>query len=178
MSDSELWYKGEKQISLHYVEEDFSDNITEISRCLKALRELEHIVKPLSFEFGVKCQNLKNLSYSFEIKPEVSYWHWEISPVPEGILTLGMYTGIAKVIPVNDISIDSLQHWIEEPLQQQCPDPNYKLRWSEMNIYASKAKVFDEYKFTKRKTFTMILNSKSKNLWSSNMTEEAILNFL
>ena len=143
MVDCFLW-EFEEQIVLNYYEEDDPSTLDEANRCLKALKELEPIIQALSVEFRVECRHLKRLAYSFEIKPEIEFWHWELSPVPPNISTFGFYTGIAKIIPVENITTEDLSQWIIEPLQQKSPDPEYDVRWSEINICATRAKVINE----------------------------------
>lgn len=149
MPDCQLW-EYEKEVALEYLEEDDLNPIEEAGRCLGALKEFESIIQPLSVELAVECRHLKRLAYSFEIKPEVPFWHWEISSVPLGVSTFGLYTGIAKVIEVADISIDDLYEWIKEPLQQKSPDPEYDIAWSEINIWATRARVINEIPFVAR----------------------------
>lgn len=56
MYDCELLQKGEKQINLLLYEEEDVDNITAITRYLKAFKELAKIVKPLAIESIIICQ--------------------------------------------------------------------------------------------------------------------------
>ena len=175
MVDCEIW-KGEKQITLQYNEQvDLSsvefhpgeseeqivsklnqvadlDDTRRATRCLKALKELEPIIQPLSVEFVVKYRNKKTLALKRDYRdfPEFPYWHWEISSIPPEIVTEGFYPDGAKVIPVENITVEDLSKWIVEPLQQKSPDPEYEVRWTEMNICATRARVIDEIRFAGR----------------------------
>ena len=149
MIDCYLW-EGDEQITLKYIEEEDLSAVEEVNHCLKALKELEHIIQPLSIEFIVKFRHRKRLAYSFELMPEVPYWHWEISPVPPDISTFGFYTGIARIIPVKNITTNNLKEWIKKPLQQKSPDSEYDVWWSEINICATRARIIDEIRFADR----------------------------
>lgn len=144
--------KGGKQISLNYVEEKDLSAVEEVHRCLKALKELEPIVQPLSVEFVVKYRHKKTLALKRDLKdfPKFPYWHWEISSVPPEIITQGLYFGGAKVIPVKDITTEDLSKWIEKPLQQKSSDPECNVWWSEINIYAVRARIINEIGFADR----------------------------
>ena len=156
MTDCQLW-EGDKQISLYYLREEDPTPAEEVRRCLKALKELEPVVQPLSVEFGVKYRHKKTLALKrdYRDRPKFPYWHWEISSVPPDIVTEGFHFGGAKVIPVKDITTKDLSKWIVEPLQQKSPDPKYDVWWSEINICATKARiinptVIDEIRCVKR----------------------------
>ena len=149
MTDCQLW-EYEKEIILEYFEEDDLSAVDEANRCLDALKELETIIQPLSVEFRTTCRHLKRLFHSFKIEPEVPFWHWQISSVPPGVSTFGVYTGIATVVSVDEIIIDNLSKWIEKALQQKSPDPEYDINWSEMNIWSTRAKIVDEVYFIGR----------------------------
>ena len=151
MVDCYLWEQDE-QITLEYVEEEDLNSIEEVSHCLKALKELEPIIQPLSVEFGVKYRHRKTfaLKRAYKDRPEIPYWHWEISSIPPEIFTEGFHFGGAKVIPVENITTEDLSKWIVEPLQQKSPDPEYDVRWTEINICAVRARVIDEIRFVGR----------------------------
>ena len=149
MVDCYLW-EGDKQIGLYYLEEEDLSAVEEVNRCLKALGELEPIVQPLSVEFVAVYRHQKKLNFSYKFMPEVPYWHWEISSIPSEIVTDGFYTGIAKIIPVKNITTKNLREWIKKPLQQKSPDSEYDVWWSEINIRATRARIIDEIPFIRR----------------------------
>ena len=175
MVDCYLW-EGDEQITLEYIEQaDFDSveihpgdsdeqviskikqigdlsNIERANRCLKALKELELVIQPLSVEFVVMYRHRKTFALKRDYRdfPEFPYWHWEISSIPSEIVTEGFYFGGAKVIPVENITTEDLSQWIVEPLQQKSPDPEYDVRWTEMNICAVRARVIDEIRFVGR----------------------------
>ena len=151
MADCELW-EGEEQISLYYVGEENLNTMQEANCCLNAFKELELIIQPLSVEVGIGYRHRQALSFKYDLRdrPEIPYWHWEISSIPPQIITEGFYPDGAKVIPVENITTENLSKWIIEPLQQKSPDPEYEVAWSQMNICAVKARVIDEIRFIGR----------------------------
>lgn len=149
MSDCQLW-EGEKQIVLEYYEDDGVSNTEEINRCLKVLEEFESIVQPLLVEFVVKCRHRTRLAFSYDIMPEIPYWHWKISSIPPEIIAEGFYPDSAKVIWADNITTRDLKKWVKEPLQQKSPNPEYEVRWSEINVRATRARVINELRFIGR----------------------------
>ena len=158
VSDCQLW-EFEEEIVLEYFEEDdtSNSNIEEINRCLEALKEYEFIVQPLSVEFGVKYRHRQRLAFNLDYRnrPKIPYWHWEISSIPPKIIAEGLYPDSAKVIPVENITTEDLREWVKEPLKQKSPNLEYDVHWSEINIWATRARIIDEIRFIDRDDYSV-----------------------
>ncbi|MGF1489099.1 MAG: hypothetical protein ACFBSE_18585, partial [Prochloraceae cyanobacterium] len=157
MYDCELLQKGEKQIVLHFCEDEDVDNITEITRCLNALKELMPITHPLSVEFRVMCQDRVSLINDLVIKPPNPFWQLQESSIPLGIDAYGvLYFGISQISKVPNINTEILLNWMEKALDQESPDPEkYNIHWGEINIWAVRARIIDETPFQKRNSFRL-----------------------
>ena len=82
MYDCELWDKGSETIVLDYVEDDDSNSITEIAKCLEALKKLESFVKPLSVELEFMCSHKKHRYFDYKLKLSQPIGHLEVSYLP------------------------------------------------------------------------------------------------
>ena len=156
MYDCELLQKGEKQIYLDFCEEKDVDNITEITRCLNALKELMPIVHPLAVEFRVMCQDRVSLINEIVVEPEIAFLRMVESSIPPGIYIGGLYPGIEHITQVPKITTEALLDWMVKALDQESPDPEkYNIHWGEINIWAVRAKIVDETPFQKRSYFRL-----------------------
>lgn len=157
MYDCELLQKGEKQIYLDFCEEKDVDNITEITRCLNALKELMPIVHPLAVEFRVMCQDRVSLINEIVVKPKVGFLRIIESSIPQKIYVHGLlYPGIENITQVPNINKSILENWMEKALDQESPDPEkYNIHWGEINIWAVRARIIDETPFQKRNYFRL-----------------------
>ena len=157
MYDCELLQAGEKQIHLYFCEEEDVDNITEITRCLNALKELKKIVQPLSVEFRVMCQDRVSWLNNLKVDPPNPFWQLQESNVPSGIdIYASVYSGLSRISEVPSLNTQVLLDWMSKALDQESPDPEkYNIHWGEINISAVRAKIVDETPFEKRKFFRL-----------------------
>ena len=157
MYDCELLQKGEKQIALEFCEEEDVDNITEITRCLNALKELTSIVQPLSVEFRVTCQDRISLLNDLVLQPKVGFLRIIESSIPQKIYVHGLlYPGIENITQMPNINTSILKNWMEKALDQESPDPEkYNIHWGEINIWAVRARIIDQTPFQKRNSFRL-----------------------
>ena len=157
MYDCQLLQKGEKQIALEFCEEEDVDNVTEITTCLNAIKELTSILQPLSVEFRVTCQDRISLVNDLVKKPADPFWQLQESSLPPGIDAYGvLYFGISRISKVPNINTEILLDWMVKALDQESPDPEkYNIHWGEINIWAVRARIIDEAPFQKRNYFRL-----------------------
>jgi hypothetical protein len=152
MSDCYLIKSG-KQFALSF-SSDVTEDIQATNICLKALNELMPCVQPISVEFRLRCQNKENYSYELNIQPPIYLWHIQKLPIPPKIIIDP--SPIAHTTQVPDITIDILSNWFQTALQQECPYPKtHQLCWTEIQIWATRARVLDETYFKQRQSFLL-----------------------
>lgn len=151
--DCELWDKGSETIVLNYVEEDYVDNITEIARCLKALKELESFVKPLSMEIEFMCSHRKHGYFDYKLRLSQPIGHLEITPLPTEVYI--DRNDLAKIKAVSDITNEAVNDLVKELLQQKCSNPDFEPSWSVINIKAVRAKITEKSKSINKDGFAV-----------------------
>lgn len=140
----------------------FSSDVTEdmqaVNICLSALNELMPCVQPLSVDFRLKCRNQANYSYESNILPPISLWHMEELSIPSKVIINS--SPIANITQVPNITIDVLSQMFEAALQQQCPCPTtHELCWTEIEIWATRARIFNEINLNRRNVFVLSTSS-------------------
>ena len=106
MSNCELWDKGSETIVLDYLEKDNSNSITEIARCLEALKKLESFVRLLSIELEFMCSHKKYRYFDYKLKLSQPIGHLEVSYLPPEVYI--NRNSLAKVKTVPNITTKAI----------------------------------------------------------------------
>lgn len=154
MYDCEFWDDG-KQISLNYEEQDDIGTVNEILRCLKALKELDSFIKPLGIEFWFRCshKHYRYFNYSMELPQKVGY-----IDVSTPLLEVNFnHSVLSKAKVVSDVYPEVVIDFVEEFLQQRCPDPDFEPSWSSMNIWTTRVKIPNQFKLIDKDSIRLYL---------------------
>ena len=129
-------------------------NLDRAKYFFEAIEELGSVVEPLSAEMRVDCRykelGLENKAISLQ------YPHWFIHewPLPEKVKICP--TSMPQIIEVPKINKNIFLSWVENALQQKCPDPDEnELCWSYIYFGTVRARIYDQKQITKRDTFTL-----------------------
>jgi hypothetical protein len=127
------------------------------ARAIDALEELRPVLDPLLVDLSISGYRHEAevwRDWDCDTEPLMAHWSIRASDMPETTV-LEMYPDSYQISQVPEISREYLLDWIEKALQQEYSSATYALDWSSLQIYAVKARIYNEEKFLNRHSFKL-----------------------
>ena len=156
-------------------ENNFSE-IQQIALILQAFDELKNVMQPLAADLQINCCDREFLFFDWQLEsdPPLPHWHLRIKDIPTDLKLEPGYVN-SQITEVEEISKANMMSWIEKALQQKCPNPKtHQICWNNIDIYAVRARIFDENLFRehqslkvdyKLRTYELPFDRRNNGVW-------------
>lgn len=159
------------------------DDLQLAAKAIEFLEEFYSFLQPLSADLMVRFRDLDWLPVN-EIEPLLPHWHIQASSAPSYVIVeTGITNPNPQVSQSPKLSSEVLFNWIKTALNQNSPNPQYRMTWWQIHINSTRTRLFDESKLQERQLFlfnsTVVklhipVESLEDGLWVSGPVKELI----
>ncbi|WP_254449443.1 hypothetical protein [Anabaena sp. UHCC 0253] len=126
------------------------------------IQEFYSFIQPLSADLMVVFRDT-DWSAMSNIAPLLPHWYIQALSAPSNIiLGAGFTNPDPQVSQAPQLSPEILFNWIKTALEQDCTNPDYRITWRIIHIYATRTRLFNEQEFQARQS--LLLNSNAGEL--------------
>ncbi|MTJ51353.1 hypothetical protein FJR38_00970 [Anabaena sp. UHCC 0253] len=160
MSDAFMHEFPGSEISLKFLPpKEHNRDLQWAADAMDALDELRTVIQPLSADLVIGCRDISLQWRNTDVRPQFPHWFIHTSSLPKTVVVRPGFID-PQISQVPELSRDSLMVWIEKALQQECSScsATHEPGWYLIEIWAVRAKIFDENNFRSRQSFMLDTN--------------------